>query len=94
MILNKNFIVTLVLQSHFNSIHNCSENSKTRKRKKANNTNLSMIVSVRSFLFGIILMNSSFPESSFDGSVRDSYRILSRAYNKQNLISKISFTIY
>lgn len=47
-----------------------------------------MIVRVRSFLFGIILMNNSLQLSSFEASVNDSYRILSKAYMKKKKSNK------
>lgn len=42
---------------------------------------VSIMVSVRSCLLGMMSILRSFPLSSLDGSVRLSYLILSRAYN-------------
>lgn len=48
----------------------------------------SMMVSVLSFLFGMIRICRSFPLSSLDGSVRDSYRILSSASEELEINSR------
>lgn len=49
-----------------------------------------MIVRVLSFLFGMILTKSSLQESNFEGSVSDSYLILSKAYTSNEKIIKIA----